>query len=170
MPFLVLSEIFGLPSHALLVHAAVVLVPLAAVALVVTGWRADWRRQYGFGVMLLAVAGAGFSFLAKQSGGALRKTIRAAASSAGTPANFGGHPQQGDRAFIVAVIFGLTAVAWWAVDRYRTRAGLPGWAPVATYVVAVGVGGLATLLMVIAGHSGATLVWNDVGTYAGMRQ
>jgi hypothetical protein len=48
MPLLQLlpDKVYGLPAHPLLVHAAVVLVPLAAVALVTTGWRETWRRAY----------------------------------------------------------------------------------------------------------------------------
>lgn len=70
VPLLELSfpKIFGLPAHPLLVHAAVVLVPLAALALVAVGWKEAWRRVYYLPVALIAMAGAGSAFLAKQSG------------------------------------------------------------------------------------------------------
>jgi hypothetical protein len=56
---------FGLPAHPLVVHAAVVLVPLAALAFVATGWRAAWRQAYYLPIMLLAVAGSVASWIAK---------------------------------------------------------------------------------------------------------
>lgn len=64
-----LSTLFNLPAHALLVHGAVVLVPLAALALVATGWRASWRHAYSFPCALLAGGGMVFAFLAQQTGG-----------------------------------------------------------------------------------------------------
>jgi hypothetical protein len=41
-----INRMFGLPAHPLLVHAAVVLVPLAAVSFIITGVREVWRRAY----------------------------------------------------------------------------------------------------------------------------
>jgi Predicted membrane protein (DUF2231) len=169
MLFLAFSTLFGLPGHALLVHAAVVLVPLAAVALAAIGWRADWRKAYSLPVAIIAAVGAIFAFLAKQSGGPLRDSIEQAARAAGVNSRLGEHPEQGDTAFVFAMFFGVAAVAFWAIDRYRERFGLPTWFPLAAYVGAVGVGALATLTMMIAGHSGATLVWKDVGTFASSR-
>ena len=89
------DTVFGLPAHPLLVHAAVVLVPLAALALIATGWHEAWRRAYLLPITLLAVGGAGFSFLAKQSGESLQQSVRAAGKRVGD------HPEQGDTAFVV---------------------------------------------------------------------
>ena len=63
-----IDRLMGLPAHALIVHAAVVLVPLAMLALVVTGWRAPWRQVYALPVALLAAGGAFFAILAAGSG------------------------------------------------------------------------------------------------------
>ncbi|MCB9482719.1 MAG: hypothetical protein H6675_01805 [Dehalococcoidia bacterium] len=52
-----ISSIAGLPAHPLVVHGAVVLVPLAAVALIAIGWRKDWRKHYSLPVALIAWAG-----------------------------------------------------------------------------------------------------------------
>ena len=164
--FLAFDSLAGLPGHALLVHGAVVLVPLAVVALVVTGWKAEWRASYSLPVMLLAMVGAAFAFLAKQSGEPLEESVRRAARGAGVNARFGEHPENGDTAFVFAVIFGLTAIAVWAVSRYGKRYNLPAWAPLGAYGVAVVVGLIALTTMLIAGHSGAQLVWKDVGSFA----
>jgi hypothetical protein len=166
LPVLALSTLFGLPAHALLVHAAVVLVPLAAVAFAAMGWRAAWRRSYSLPVALLGMAGAVFAFLAKQSGGPIKDSLRQSARSAGLNAGFGEHPEQGDTAFVFAMLFGLATVAFWGIDRYGERFNLPKWAPIAAYAGVFLIAALATLTMIAAGHSGAQLVWNDLGTFA----
>ncbi|PKQ21842.1 MAG: hypothetical protein CVT65_16395, partial [Actinobacteria bacterium HGW-Actinobacteria-5] len=64
-------DVLGLPLHPLVVHAAVVLVPLAALgALVVLAW-ARARDRYGWLVVAFAVAGAGAAVVARLSGEAL---------------------------------------------------------------------------------------------------
>ncbi|HSU11443.1 MAG TPA: DUF2231 domain-containing protein, partial [Pseudonocardia sp.] len=47
----------GIPAHPLVVHAVVVLLPLAAVATLLVVARPVWRRQLGVWVLLLAAAG-----------------------------------------------------------------------------------------------------------------
>src|SRR5512139_3237249 len=164
--YLELDSLAGLPAHALLVHAAVILVPVAAIALLLTGWKASWRKHYNLPVALLAIAGAVFAFLAKESGEPLEHAVKRAAEAAGARARFGEHPEQGDRAFILAVLFAVAAVAFWAIDRYRTRWNLPAWSPRAAYAVALVPAALALVSMAVAGHSGAELVWKDVGSFA----
>jgi len=161
-----LESLLGLPAHPLLVHAAVILVPLAAVALAVTGWNVVWRKTYAFPVALLAVGGAVFAFLAKASGEPLEESVEDAAREAGVRARFGEHPEQGDTAFVFALLFALAAVAVWLLTRYGSRWNLPKWTPMAAYAVALVPALLALVTMFIAGHSGAELVWKDVGSFA----
>ncbi len=168
--FLVFETIAGLPAHALLVHAAVILVPLAAIALAALCWNAAWRKHYSLPVAIVAVAGAVFAFLAKQSGGPLETSVRNAASAAGAARpRFGEHPEQGDTAFVFAMLLGIAAVGVWLVERYRERFGLPTWSPTAVYAVALIPAVLALVTMIVAGHSGAQLVWKDVGSFAAGR-
>ncbi|MBI2764370.1 MAG: hypothetical protein HYX53_00500 [Chloroflexi bacterium] len=164
-----IDTIFGLPAHALLVHAAVVLVPLAVVLFAAACWRQAWRARYSLPIALLALGGAGFALLAKQTGGPLQQSIRQAAKAAGARASFGEHPEQGNTALVFAVFFALAAAAVWAIERYRSRYSLPKWAPAASYAIALVPAALALLTMLQAGHSGAQLVWKDVGTFAASR-
>ena len=65
----------GLPLHPLVVHATVVLVPLAVLgALVVVLWPAG-RRRYGSLVVLTAVVATVCTVAAEQSGEALEHTM-----------------------------------------------------------------------------------------------
>jgi hypothetical protein len=166
-----LTDLFGLPAHTLLVHGAVVLVPLAAVAFVGLSWRGEWRRAYGLPIAVLAAAGAVFAFLAKQSGESLQRTVRDAAEASGVDrVRFGDHPQQGDVAMIWAFLFalgaaGVFAVDWWQRHPSERRRALPAWAPIASYAITVVPAVLAILGMAYAGHSGAKLVWSDLGNY-----
>ena len=66
----------------------------------------------------------------------------------------------------LAVVFALTAIGLFLVTRYGKRWNLPEWAPTAVYAVAALAGLGATGIMVAAGHSGAELVWKDVGSLA----
>jgi len=160
-----IDTILGLPAHPLLVHAAVILVPLAAIALAITGWKRAWRRHYSFPVAVLAIAGAVFAFLAKGSGEPLEERVEDAAQAAGVRARFGDHPEQGDTAFIFALALAAVATALWAIDRWGERFGVPKWAPTAVYAVALLAAVIAFATMFIAGHSGAELVWNEVGVF-----
>jgi hypothetical protein len=66
------EEILGIPAHALLVHAAVIFVPLqvaAAIAYSLVPWA---RRNTGWLVVALAVVGPLTAWFAKLSGEALR--------------------------------------------------------------------------------------------------
>lgn len=158
------ADVFGLPAHPLLVHGAVVLVPLAALALIAVGWNRAWRRPYYLPIMLMAIAGAGATLLAKQTGESLAESVRRAGR------HVGDHPEQGDTAFVFAGLLAMACAALWLYDAYgediRARLGLtdrfrlPVDENLALYVVTVPVAVLAIVTMIIAGHSGATLVWD----------
>ena len=62
------DTVFGLPTHALVVHAVVVLLPLAAAAAVVVALVPAARRRYGVVVALLTVAAVGAVPVATRSG------------------------------------------------------------------------------------------------------
>lgn len=167
--FLAFSSVFGLPGHPLLVHAAVVLVPLAAIAHVATGWRASWRRALALPVALLGIGGAAFAWAAKASGEPLEDAVKRAAQAAGQRVRFGDHPEQGDAAFFWALLLGLGVAAFAVLAYVERRRALPRWAPLAAWAGVAVVAVVATATMTIAGHSGAQLVWKDVGSFAAGR-
>jgi len=95
-----IDSVFGLPVHPLVVHVAVVLVPLAAFALIALGWKGEWRQRYALPIAVLALAGGAAAILAASSGETLVSSVRQAA---GTRVGFGEHPEQGDAARLFAV-------------------------------------------------------------------
>jgi hypothetical protein len=158
-------KIFGLPAHPFLVHAAVIFVPLAAVALIATGWKEAWRRVYYLPIALMAIAGTGASFFAAQTGESLSQTVRQAGKQVGD------HPGQGQAAFLFSALFAMACVGLYIYHEHgeRIRAHF-GWTdrfrlPVnehaALYAVSIPIAALAIATMVAAGHSGATLVWKS---------
>ncbi|MFN8080670.1 MAG: DUF2231 domain-containing protein [Kineosporiaceae bacterium] len=144
------DTVLGLPLHPLVVHAVVILLPLAAVLTVAVAVKPDWRRfapQLAVlnGVVLVA------AFTAAQSGESLEHRVRQLSE----PAGLHDHAEMGDTlvAFAFALFVGA-GVIWWA----RTRATL---AKVVAGLAVVGA--VATIGMtVVVGHSGATLVWKDI--------
>ena len=72
-----LESLFGLPAHPLLVHAAVVLVPLAAVGTVAIAVWGAARRRIGWIVVALGFVAFGSALLAQSSGESLEEDDRA---------------------------------------------------------------------------------------------
>ncbi|PFG73361.1 DUF2231 domain-containing protein [Tepidiforma thermophila] len=162
---LTLGAIAGLPAHPLVVHAAVVLVPLAAIAHLVTGWRPAWRRSFAIPVALIGFAGAVFAWAARASGEALEDRVKDAARAVGQRARFGDHPEQGDAAFFWAMLLGLALIGFAVLAWLERKRELPRWAPLAAWGAVVVIAAVATATMTVAGHSGAQLVWKDVGNF-----
>lgn len=164
----------GLPAHVLLVHAVVVLVPLAALLAVVAAVWPAARRRLGFLTPLVALLALAGVPLATEAGEWLEEHVPESPLVEQ-------HTQYGDRVLGWALgLFVVTVVVWLvgrATDRVRDvppalvataapRDAGTAWvsAPwaravvaVATLVVATG----ATLAVYRAGDSGARAAWQD---------
>jgi hypothetical protein len=70
----VFERVLGLPAHPLFIHAAVVLVPLLAVAGILYAVWPGARRHVRWTMIVLAVATPGAVFAAKESGEAFEKS------------------------------------------------------------------------------------------------
>lgn len=141
--------VLGLPLHPLVVHAVVVLLPLAALgalAVVVSG---KLRDRYGWLVAACGVAAAGAAIVAKVSGEAL-------ASHLGVGRLVATHQSYG--ALVPYPAVGL-AIALPVALLLRRRGSMTGWwvAAVVAAVAAVA----ALVLVLLTGHSGATAVWGN---------
>lgn len=140
-------DVIGLPLHPLVVHGAVVLVPLAALGALAVLFSSWMRTRYGWLTVWVAVAGAAATLAARLSGPVLAERI-----SAGGP-TFEAHEMWGQLAVFPAVALAVLLPSALLVEN-RSRAGW--WVLVALTTISAG-GGL--VLVVLTGHSGATAVW-----------
>ena len=94
------DTIAGLPVHPLVVHVAVVVLPVSAVAFVVLVLLRRARRRYGWLTMLGLFGGTAAAVVAKESGEALAKRV-------GTPAT---HASYGDLLPLIGAALAVVAV------------------------------------------------------------
>ena len=138
-----LLQFGGLPLHPLVVHAAVVFVPLAALLLITGTIILRWRWLMPTAVLTSWVA-TGFSILASQSGEALGHVI-------GTPQQ---HGELGEALPPLMIAMSVVAtLTWWLRNNSsRLIKGL-------SQLASVGLAIAALILVVLVGHSGAVATW-----------
>ena len=155
-----IDNLFGLPAHPLVVHAAVVLLPMAAIATVVVAAVPRWRRPYALLAFVVSVAAAGAIWLAKESGESLQERV---AESALVER----HAELAEQVLPWAIAVVVVAGAVVAVERYRSRlAKIPTRAVTITLLVAALITGIgATWTVAEVGHSGAKATWHDVAPF-----
>jgi hypothetical protein len=160
----VLDSLFGLPAHPLIVHAAVVLVPLAAIGTMAIAFWPSARRKIGWVVVGLALVGTISCYLATKSGEALQENVPRTAAVAD-------HAQEGDGASLFGAAVFVGAAAIMGIDEVRRRriaAGQPDDPRLRTIGIAAGAIAIVLSLLggariVQVGHSGAKAVWEDPG-------
>ena len=136
----------GLPVHPLVVHAAVVFVPLAAIGLILMALIPKVGQKLGWLVTLTAGVALGAAFVAKESGEQLEKMV-------GEPGF--DHAQWGDRMTIVAGVLFLACLLMWLV---RAR-GSGGCLTIGAVVVSLVVAGASLFFIFKVGDTGARSVW-----------
>ncbi|MDQ3094515.1 MAG: hypothetical protein M3Q82_00890 [Actinomycetota bacterium] len=150
------DEIDGLPLHPLVVHAAVVLVPLAAllgVLFAVPRTRA-WAR---LPLLLVAVAAAASTFVAKLSGENLKEALQLGGRAAELIEE---HEARGNLLLILVLVFAVFAVVGFVVTRTST-ANSPVVIAIAAALV---IGAMAVGVQVYrVGDIGSRAVWNPTG-------
>lgn len=153
-----IEELFGLPAHPLIVHAAVVLLPLAAVATMLCAALPRLRRHYAPVALAIALGATLAVGLAQGSGEALEERVDETELVEE-------HADQGERvlpwALGVVVVAGMVTAAPWLV---RRRPALPAKAVTATAVALSLIAGAGAIWSVVeVGHSGAKATWHQVG-------
>ena len=144
----------GLPVHPLVVHAVVVLLPLAVLGTIAIAVKPSWRATYGWLVVGIAAVATVLVPVATSSGEALEERV-------GDP---GEHAELGDQLIWFAIALLLFSFLMVYLDR-RRAAGKPAVGPSAlptvVTVLAV-VAALATTVQVYrVGDSGARAAWGD---------
>ena len=151
-----IEDLFGLPAHPLLVHAVVVLLPLAALATIVCALVRRARRPYAPIALGLAIAATLAAVLAQGSGEKLEEQVDETELVEA-------HTSQGEDVLPWAAGLTVAAAAVTAVPALeRRRPGMSS--ATATAVVAtlaLVTGGGATYTVVRVGHSGARATWEE---------
>ena len=148
------DTVTGLPVHALVVHAVVVLVPLAAFGVIVVALRPSWRRTFAPVVALLATAALALVPVATRSGGKLEERLDASGVVA---RQINDHQELGELVIWPTLAMWVAAVALVFLDRRRDGSrALTAVVAVLAVIAAVTAAGVASL----AGHRGSTAVWS----------
>ena len=147
-----LDTIGGIPVHALVVHAAVVLVPLTALGAILMAVRPDFSRRFGTLVVVVGFVAAGSCVVAKESGEQLARRV-------GSPQP---HVDLGDVMPLVAGGLFLLVLVFWLFDRgIPANKSRPMW-----LILLAGVVVIASLAAVYwtfrVGDSGARAVWEPI--------
>jgi hypothetical protein len=153
------ESVFGLPTHALLVHATVVLIPLAALAVLLHALWPVARRRLGVVTPLLAGVALVLTPLSTESGEGLEELV------GGGPL-VERHAELAEGLLPWAIGLFVVAAGLWLLDRVRRRGatGLAGarWVPVVAGVLAVVAAVGVTQQVVRVGHAGAQATWDGV--------
>jgi hypothetical protein len=144
--------VFGLPVHVLVVHAVVVLLPLASIGAVLVALLPRFSQRFAVLVVVLAWAAVPAAFLAEGSGEQFAERV-------GLPQP---HAELGESMPYFAVALAVVLLVFWLFDR-----GIPGnrgrpWWLKGLAVVLILVAVLTTWWTIRVGHSGAEATWSAV--------
>ncbi|NUS53464.1 MAG: hypothetical protein HOV66_01170 [Streptomycetaceae bacterium] len=160
------DTVFGLPVHVLVLHFAVVLVPLAALATIAVAVRPAWLPRFGVWVAALDAVMVVLVWATKESGEKLLKRIYPDPSA--RPAAMRTHIERGDDLLWYAVALFVVAAALVVVARLRARGqaairdSVPAFVVPVVAVLAVAAAVLVTVQVVRTGHAGSQVVWKPI--------
>lgn len=163
-----LDTIFGIPTHALVVHAVVVLLPLGALGAVAIAVFPPWRRRYGLLVAAITAVGVASVPVATHSGQHLydRKSAQFGPGSDLEAGRMERHRQLGHELWPWAVLLLVGVLIVIAVTYASRREGSPPswtrWAGIVGIVATVVGAVLSTVLVVRIGHAGSKAAWTSV--------
>ena len=139
----------GLPLHPLLVHSAVVLIPLVAIGALVMSYLPSFSRRHGKIILILAVVTQVSVFLAKMSGEAFAEIL---------DKNVEKHAELGEITPLVTLPMVILIYLRWRMDRSGSTFGsvvIRRLTSVALVIASL----ISIIVIVLVGHSGASSVW-----------
>ena len=145
-----LDLLFGLPLHPLVVHSAVVLVPLVAFAAIASVILPKFFTRYSKAILLLGVIAQISLFLAKGSGEPFEERL---GKEVERHADFG---EVAPLAFIP--LLALLFIKWWLERLDKKNKSLQSLLSILLIAAAI----LALVYIFLTGHSGAESVWGWV--------
>ena len=150
------ETVVGIPLHPLVVHAVVVLVPLAALGTVLITLVPRWRSAYGWLVVAASAVSLALVPVATRAGRNLEDSLGLGGPVA---AKVNEHQQMGERViWAVGAMLVLDLVVMMAHRSGRPSRQVSGIAALAS-VAAI----TALTLVVLTGHLGSEAVWNPTG-------
>ena len=153
-----MNEVNGLPTHILLVHAVVVLLPLAALLVAVTAWWPLLRRKLGVLTPLLTLGATFLVPLTTHYGEWLEGRVPHSDLVEQ-------HAEMGDQILPWALALSVLSVAVWLWGRRLDaqegeRSARDRWIGIVGAVLAVVVAAGTVVAVVRAGDSGAKATWD----------
>ena len=157
-----LDQVNGLPVHILVLHAAVIFVPLLGLGAVVYGLVPSWRPRIGWAVGLLAVVAPVAALITKLSGTEFyNRLLSAGRVSPPGKVILDGHMENGTITFWLTLALGVVSLILVVLTTRNPRV-LPKPAELGITLVLVVLAALSGYYLFETGDSGATAVW---GTY-----
>ncbi len=148
------DTILGLPLHPLIVHATVVIVPSAAIAVLLAALWPRFRAWAGWGPLVLSLASVALAPLSTSTGEGLEKIV-------GDSELVERHAELGDQLLFWVIPLAVLAAAGYWFDTFRggrqTGRALNTVLTILSVAAALGV----LVMVVLIGHSGAEAVWSD---------
>lgn len=147
-----LDLISGLPVHPLIVHAAVILVPLVAISGLIMSYLPSFSRRYGKPVIVLAIIAQLSLFLAKSSGEAFEDRLGKEVER---------HADLGSVAPWTTIPLLILLYVRWRLDREGANVGSANLRRLVSALLVLAAI-LALVYIYLTGHSGAESVWGWV--------
>ncbi len=149
---------FGLPLHPLVVHATEVIVPTAAIVVVLVALWPRFRRWAGLLPLGLALAALVLVPLSEKTGESLEERV-AETQLVETHIDLA----EGLLPWVIGLVVVAAALFWWN-RRERAEHRAPRWIAIALIAAALLAGTGTTVQAIRIGHSGAAAVWSHTVT------
>jgi uncharacterized membrane protein len=158
----VFDQIGGLPVHVLVLHFAVVFIPLLALGAVVYGVIRPWRARIGWAVLLLGIIAPVCAFVARESGLKFYDRVTKKGISPKGREMLDQHMHFGTMTMWFTIALGVVTLVMTIATLRRPTKSLPLVPDVALTVVMVALAAISGYYVFRTGDSGAHVVW---GTY-----
>jgi hypothetical protein len=155
----VFDQISGLPVHVLVLHFAVVLIPLLALGAVVYAVVPRWRARIGWAVVLLAIIAPICAFVTRESGEKFYDRVKVSPKG---KEMLDQHMHFGNYTMWFTIALGVVTLVMTIATLRRPDKRLPRVPDVALAVVMVALAAISGYYVFRTGDSGAHVVW---GTY-----
>ncbi|GAB3144135.1 hypothetical protein GCM10027290_21820 [Micromonospora sonneratiae] len=157
------KEIMGLPAHPMLVHAAVVFVPLLVLLAIGFAVLPRLRSRLGWAAAILAVVAPASALFAKESGEELKKVLTEKGYPAEIINQVTEHQEYGDLMFWFALGLGVaTGLMIFAASGHPRAQALPKWVNLVLAGIVVVLGVVTAVYTYLTGDTGAQAVWQGV--------